>query len=112
MQDKSQQKLDKLKNMLYNNHIILTNIDTEVLPVTERNARISEIYASQVFSEDVMRERLPKEVYKSLLKTMETGKEIDPGIADIVASAMKDWAIEHGATHFTHWFHAEPFSTW
>ena len=66
------------------------------------NARISEIYASRVFSEDVMRERLPKEVYKSLLKTMETGKEIDPGIADIVASAMKDWAIEHGATHFTH----------
>ena len=42
------------------------------------NARISEIYASRVFSEDVMRERLPKEVYKSLLKTMETGKEIDP----------------------------------
>ncbi len=66
--------------------------------------RPSEIFASEVFSEDVMRERLPKDVYKSLLKTIATGKEIDGGIADVVAGAMKDWAIEHGATHFTHWF--------
>ena len=57
-----------------------------------------------VFSEDVMRERLPKDVYKSLLNTIATGKEIDASIADVVAGAMKDWAIEHGATHFTHWF--------
>ena len=70
----------------------------------ENGRRISEIFASMVFNEDVMRERLPKDVYKSLLKTIETGKELDPGIADVVASAMKDWAIEHGATHFTHWF--------
>ena len=66
--------------------------------------RIPEIFSSMVFSEDVMRERLPKDVYKSLLKTIATGKEIDAGIADVVAGAMKDWAIEHGATHFTHWF--------
>ncbi len=66
--------------------------------------RISDIFASQVFSEDVMRERLPKEVYKSLLNTIATGKEIDASIADVVAGAMKDWAVEHGATHFTHWF--------
>ena len=70
----------------------------------ENTERISEVFASQVFSEDVMRERLPKEVYKSLINTMATGKEIDAGIADVVAGAMKDWAIEHGATHFTHWF--------
>ena len=70
----------------------------------ERTERIPDIFASQVFSEDVMRERLPKDVYKSLLKTIAMGKEIDAGIADVVASAMKDWAIEHGATHFTHWF--------
>ena len=70
----------------------------------EKNERIPDIFASRVFSEDVMRERLPKEVYKSLLNTIAMGKEIDAGIADIVASAMKDWAIEHGATHFTHWF--------
>ena len=70
----------------------------------ENNTRIPEIFASLVFSEDVMRERLPKDVYKSLINTIATGKEIDAGIADVVAGAMKDWAIEHGATHFTHWF--------
>ena len=70
----------------------------------DRTERIPEIFASRVFSEDVMRERLPKDVYKSLLKTIATGKEIDASIADVVAGAMKDWAIEHGATHFTHWF--------
>ena len=70
----------------------------------EKNERIPEIFASRVFSEDVMRERLPKEVYKSLTNTIAMGKEIDASIADVVASAMKDWAIEHGATHFTHWF--------
>ena len=70
----------------------------------ETKERIPDIFASQVFSEDVMRERLPKDVYKSLLNTIAMGKDLDAGIADIVASAMKDWAIEHGATHFTHWF--------
>ena len=70
----------------------------------ENFERIQDIYASEVFSEDVMRERLPKDVYKSLINTIAEGKEIDAGVADIVASAMKDWAIEHGATHFTHWF--------
>ena len=70
----------------------------------ENKERISDIFASMVFNEDVMRERLPKDVYKSLINTIATGKEIDAGIADVVASAMKDWAIEHGATHFTHWF--------
>ncbi len=70
----------------------------------EKIVRIPEIFGSQVFSEDVMRERLPKEVYRSLVNTIEEGKEIDAGIADVVAGAMKDWAVEHGATHFTHWF--------
>ena len=70
----------------------------------EKLERIPEIFASRVFNEDVMRERLPKDVYKSLLNTIANGKEIDAGIADVVAGAMKDWAIEHGATHFTHWF--------
>ena len=70
----------------------------------DKNERITDIFASEVFSEDVMRERLPKDVYKSLINTMAMGKEIDASIADVVASAMKDWAIEHGATHFTHWF--------
>ena len=70
----------------------------------EKIVRIPEIFGSQVFSEDVMRERLPKEVYRSLVNTIEEGKEIDASIADVVAGAMKDWAVEHGATHFTHWF--------
>ena len=70
----------------------------------ENTVRVPDIFASQVFSEDVMRERLPKDVYRSLISTIEAGKEIDASIADVVAGAMKDWAIEHGATHFTHWF--------
>ena len=70
----------------------------------ENKERIPDIFASNVFSEDVMREKLPKDVYKSLINTMAMGKEIDASIADVVAGAMKDWAIEHGATHFTHWF--------
>jgi len=67
-------------------------------------SRIPELYASMCFNEHVMRERLPKDVYKALKKTMEQGKSIDKEIANVVANAMKDWAIENGATHFTHWF--------
>ncbi|MBE6668123.1 MAG: glutamine synthetase type III [Ruminococcaceae bacterium] len=66
--------------------------------------RVSEIFGSMVFNDEVMRERLPKEVYKSLTKTIATGKTIDASVADVVANAMKDWAIEKGATHYTHWF--------
>ena len=65
---------------------------------------ISEIFGAMVVNDDVMRERLPKEVYKSLTKTVATGRTIDPSIADVVANAMKDWAVEKGATHYTHWF--------
>ncbi len=65
---------------------------------------VSEIFGAMVFNDDVMRERLPKEVYKSLMKTIATGRTIDPSIADVVANAMKDWAVEKGATHYTHWF--------
>lgn len=65
---------------------------------------IPDIYGCMVFNDEVMRERLPKEVYKSLTKTIATGRTIDASIADVVANAMKDWAIEKGATHYTHWF--------
>ncbi len=65
---------------------------------------IPELFGCMVFNDDVMRERLPKEVYKSLTRTIATGKTIDPSIADVVANAMKDWAVEKGATHYTHWF--------
>ncbi|MES2124104.1 MAG: glutamine synthetase III [Gemmatimonadota bacterium] len=59
---------------------------------------------SREFSRSVMQKRLPKAVYKSLLQTIDHGEPLDPRIADIVAATMKDWAVERGATHFTHWF--------
>jgi len=65
---------------------------------------VPEIFGCMVFNEEVMRERLPSDVFLSLSKTMATGKTIDASIADAVASAMKEWAIEKGATHYTHWF--------
>lgn len=64
-----------------------------------------DIYASDVFNDAVMQQRLPKKVYQSLKATIQTGSDLDPQIADVVASAMKDWAVEKGATHFAHWFH-------
>ena len=66
--------------------------------------KIAEIFGSEVFNEAVMREKLPKETYKALKKTIHTGKALDSTIANTVANAMKDWAIEKGATHYTHWF--------
>ena len=65
---------------------------------------VTEIFGSNVFNDAAMKERLPKAVYKELKKTIELGAELNPAIADTVANAMKDWAIEHGATHYTHWF--------
>jgi len=64
-----------------------------------------ELFCSNVFSKSVMKERLPKQVFKSLMMTIETGEKLDPNVADYVASAMKDWAIEKGATHYAHVFY-------
>ncbi len=65
---------------------------------------ISELFGCQVFNDATMRQRLPEDTYKALKKTIQQGKHLDPGIAGTVANAMKDWAIEKGATHYTHWF--------
>lgn len=65
---------------------------------------LTELFGRNVFNEKVMKERLPKEVFKSLKKTISSGGELSADIADVVANAMKDWAIEKGATHYTHWF--------
>ncbi len=65
---------------------------------------VPELFGSLVFNDHVMRERLPKDTYRALKKTMLDGKSLDPSVASIVANAMKDWAIEKGATHYTHWF--------
>ena len=67
-------------------------------------SNIPEIFGCMVFNDAVMRQRLPKDVYKSLTYTIQTGKTIDVSIANVVANAMKDWAVEKGATHYTHWF--------
>jgi glutamine synthetase len=66
--------------------------------------RVDTIFASDVFSPAVMRQRLPKEIYRSLMRTIDHGAPLDPQVAGVVAATMKDWAIENGATHFTHWF--------
>ena len=65
---------------------------------------VVEQFGIDVFNEETMKQRLPKNVFKALKKTIAEGKELDSSIADVVASAMKDWAIEKGATHYTHWF--------
>ena len=66
--------------------------------------KVPELFGSMVFNDSVMRERLPRDTYKALRRTMALGKHLDPAIAGVVANAMKDWALEKGATHFTHWF--------
>ena len=65
---------------------------------------VEEIFASKVFTRTTMRERLPKDVYKEVVNVMDNGGELSPAAADVVAKAMKDWAVENGATHYTHWF--------
>ena len=65
---------------------------------------VDTLYSRDVFSRAVMRQRLPKDIYKRIIGTIDQGASLDPTVADIVASAMKDWAIENGASHYTHWF--------
>ncbi|MHB8170764.1 MAG: glutamine synthetase III family protein [Thermincolia bacterium] len=65
---------------------------------------LTELFGSNVFNDSAMKQRLPKETYKALQRTIKQGLSLDPAVADVVAGAMKDWAIERGATHFTHWF--------
>ena len=69
-----------------------------------KRLNVAEIFGQKVFDDKVMQERLPKKVYKELHKTIDDGKELDPITAEVVAGAMKDWAVEMGATHYTHWF--------
>ena len=65
---------------------------------------VTSIFGENVFNETVMKARLPKETFKQLMKTIEDGEKLSPTVANVVANAMKDWAIEKGVTHFTHWF--------
>ncbi|MDA3899490.1 MAG: glutamine synthetase III [Spirochaetes bacterium] len=67
-------------------------------------SNLSKIFGSKVFNDAVMREMLPKATYKALKKTIDNNEKLDPDVAEVVASVMKDWALERGATHFSHWF--------
>ena len=62
------------------------------------------LFGINVFNDSIMRQRLPRETYRVLHRTMDEGRRLDPQVASVVANAMKDWAIERGATHYTHWF--------
>lgn len=70
----------------------------------EEKVNVAKLFGQNVFNDKVMQERLPKKVYRELHKTIDDGKELDPITAEVVAGAMKDWAVEKGATHYTHWF--------
>ena len=65
---------------------------------------VPELYGSLVFNDKVMRERLPKDIYKAVHKTIQNGSHLELDVANTVAATMKEWALELGATHFTHWF--------
>ena len=67
-------------------------------------SKIEELFGCMVFGDAAMRERLPEDIYRAIRRTMDEGKRLDISVANVVASAMKDWALEHGATHYTHWF--------
>src|SRR5687768_15830908 len=69
-----------------------------------KKTHVKDLFGINVFNEEVQRSRLPKQVFKALQKTIKQGATLDPTVADAVASAIKDWAIEHGATHFRHVF--------
>ncbi|MHC4438035.1 MAG: glutamine synthetase III, partial [Planctomycetota bacterium] len=72
---------------------------------------VTELFGSNVFNDIVMRSRLPKDVYKSMKKTIEGNEPLDPASANVIANAMKDWAVEKGAAHFCHWFQPMTGST-
>ena len=83
----------------------VTNYHPVTEPLSFSKLSATEFFGTNVFNKSVMKARLPKPVYRSLLKTIETGSTLDPSIADAVAAAMKDWAIEKGATHYAHVFY-------
>ncbi|MFO0958640.1 MAG: glutamine synthetase III [Isosphaeraceae bacterium] len=83
--------------------VAVTNWQTDGIDFYE-DEDVCDLFGSNVFSEEVMRSRLPESVFKSLRNTIKKGMPIDPSIADAVATAMKEWAMEKGATHYTHWF--------
>ena len=78
--------------------------EEELFEIKDQKDDIIELFGSKVFNITVMRKRLPKHIYKSMLKTIKEDYPLESDVAEVVANAMKDWALELGATHFTHWF--------
>ncbi|MEM1303870.1 MAG: glutamine synthetase III, partial [Planctomycetota bacterium] len=74
-------------------------------PIEFIDTHPEDVFGENVFSKSEMKKRLPKATFKSLMKTIEAGEKLDASVADVVASAMKDWAVEKGATHYTHIFY-------
>ncbi len=83
----------------------VTNYLAKSPPIEFVDIPAQDYYSTNVFGKSVMKDRLPKSVYKSLISTIESGEKMDPAVADVVASAMKDWAMEKGATHYAHVFY-------
>ena len=80
------------------------SVNGSALGVSDLTIPGTEVFGSNVFSPVVLKQRLPKGIHKQLMRTLENGEALDPSLADSVASAMRDWAMEKGATHYTHWF--------
>ena len=84
--------------------IVSVNGDRNVKERTAKDSNVTRIFGSNVFNDRTMKERLPKDTYKALKETIDRGSALTLEVANVVANAMKDWAIEKGATHYTHWF--------
>jgi len=84
--------------------VLSTNGDKHLKARSHQESDITELFGSNVFNDRTMKERLPKDTYKALRETIQNGKPMSAEVANVVANAMKDWAIEKGATHYTHWF--------
>ena len=82
----------------------ITDWGVTVGQVTGKLPKATDAFGSLTFNDEVQKARLPKPVYQALRRTITAGEPLDPTAADIIASALKDWALEHGATHYTHWF--------
>ncbi len=89
----------------------VTNYRPSAAPMDFQETPVADLFNSNVFCKSVMKKRLPKPVYKAVLKTIDAGEKLDCSVADVVASAMKDWAIEKGATHYAHVFYPLTGST-
>jgi glutamine synthetase len=93
-----------MTTLLNSKNGVVTHPRMESMMTATPQARLEETFAEDVFTYRVMQQRLPRDVHRALARTIEHGDPLDPAIADVVAAAMKEWAMERGATHYTHWF--------